>query len=168
MQLILLRHADSDVGSRGIRDFDRPINAQGRKAADRIGRWMQQNDLRPDYIASSPALRARQTIEHVCVGINSDTASIHWDRRLYLASLHTLIEVLAETPDKMMTVMMVGHFPGLEELLTYLCGFNLPGTGNAAVVTTATLVQIEVDTLVHLTPGSGKLINLIHPEALPD
>ena len=166
MQLFIMRHAKSDAGAVGCRDFDRPINERGVSDAKAIGAWMKQDRLSPDLMICSPALRALQTCNQVCTEINFDQDSIWWDKRLYLASLQTLLEILAETPDDYSSVMLTGHYPGMEELLTFLCGYDLPRTDDGALVTTATLAQIELNSFSGVAPESGNLINLIQPERL--
>ena len=58
-----MRHAKSDWSGPQISDFDRPINKRGTRNAIRIGGWMNENNHIPQKIISSPALRAKETIE---------------------------------------------------------------------------------------------------------
>ncbi|HVG21430.1 MAG TPA: histidine phosphatase family protein, partial [Blastocatellia bacterium] len=63
--LLLLRHAKSDWDDPKLRDFDRPLAARGKRDAPRIGKALKERGPSPDLIVSSPAARARETIEAV-------------------------------------------------------------------------------------------------------
>jgi phosphohistidine phosphatase len=78
-----------------------------------------------------PAVRAAQTIELAAEGAGMPQGAalaINWDRRLYLASSVTLIDVLRELDESLNTVLMVGHNPGLEDLIFDL----VPDNGSPA------------------------------------
>lgn len=112
----LLRHAKSDWNDPVSRDFDRPLNARGKKAATLMGRWAQEQGLRFDAIVASPAVRVTETLDHFLDAYGT-TIDIRWDRRIYLASAATLLDVLRDSPDEWSTLLMVGHNPGLEDLV---------------------------------------------------
>ena len=127
----LFRHAKSDWHDPRARDFDRPLNARGRKGAALMGRhihdWCLERGLRWDRILASPAVRASETLEisaqkftgeePASPGGNRLRYAINWDRRIYLASSATLIDILREQDDKFDAVLMAGHNPGLEDLI---------------------------------------------------
>ena len=129
-QLFILRHAKSDWSSDGCSDFDRTINKRGEQSAVRMGQWMHQKQLIPDLIISSTALRAKQTISSVCNELGIKTDTIYWNDKMYLASLTTLLNTIAETTDDIERLMIVGHNPGLEELVMYLSSNNVPRSDN--------------------------------------
>jgi phosphohistidine phosphatase len=81
-----------------------------------------------------PAVRAAQTIELAAEGAGMPQGAalaINWDRRLYLASSVTLIDVLRELDESLNTVLMVGHNPGLEDLIFDL----VPDNGSSRCAT---------------------------------
>ncbi|HEX7856654.1 MAG TPA: histidine phosphatase family protein [Sphingobium sp.] len=112
----LLRHAKSDWNDSVSRDFDRPLNERGKRAARLMGEWARTQKLRFDAIVASPAVRVTETLDHFleAYGHSVDT---RWDRRIYLASSATLLDVLRDLPDDLGAVLMVGHNPGLEDLV---------------------------------------------------
>ncbi len=117
--LTLLRHAKSDWNDPGLRDFDRPLNAKGARAAVTMGRHMRALGLSFDHVVASPAARVEQTLAQIESGSGSALAP-HWDRRVYLASAPTLLEVVRELPVGAQSALIAGHNPGLEELLLLL------------------------------------------------
>ena len=117
--LTLLRHAKSSWDDTVPRDFDRPLNAKGQRAATTMGRHMKSLGLEFDHVVASPALRVAQTIEHLVIGYGETLAPAE-DRRIYLASAATLLDLIRELPDAHDRVLMVGHNPGLEDLVLLL------------------------------------------------
>ncbi|MCE7798812.1 histidine phosphatase family protein [Sphingobium sufflavum] len=114
--VILLRHAKSDWNDSVARDFDRPLNGRGKRAARRMGAWARDENLRFDAIIASPAVRVTETLDHF-LDAYGQSIDPRWDRRIYLASAATLLDVLRDLPDDLATVLMVGHNPGLEDLV---------------------------------------------------
>ena len=117
--LTLLRHAKSGWDDPVARDFDRPLNAKGQRAAQVVGRNLRAISPGFDRIVASPALRVVQTIEHVGRGYG-EALSAEWDRRLYLASVASLLDVVQEQAVGVDRLLLVGHNPGLEELVLSL------------------------------------------------
>jgi phosphohistidine phosphatase len=115
-KLIILRHAKSGWDDPVARDFDRPLNARGDKAAQMMGVWMARNKVAPDHVIASPAVRVVETIDKLAAGFGT-RIEVQWERRIYLASSATLMDVLREVDDQYQTVLIVGHNPGLEDLV---------------------------------------------------
>lgn len=114
--LAVLRHAKSDWSDGQTRDFDRPLNARGIKGAAVMGDYIKTNHLNFDVVIASPAARVTETLEQ----LESQTGSkfnTQWDRRIYLASSATLLELLREQDNAASTIMIAGHNPGLEDLI---------------------------------------------------
>ena len=91
-RLWLLRHAKSSWDEPGLADHDRPLAPRGRKAAQRIRTWAAENDVRPDLVLCSTAVRARATLDLVAAAlgapeVESRTASITPGKRSSLARL---------------------------------------------------------------------------------
>lgn len=116
--VILLRHAKSDWSDSTLRDFDRPLNGRGERAAALMGSWAKREALRFGAIIASPAARVRDTFRTFMgsYGAGPDPA---WDKRVYLASVETIGDVIGETDDGQDTLLLVGHNPGLEEFILH-------------------------------------------------
>jgi len=174
----LFRHAKSDWHDPHARDFDRPLNARGRKGAALMGRhireWCCEHGLRWDRILASPAVRTSETLEISALnapGGERFRYVINWDRRIYLASSATLIDILREQDDSIGTVLMSGHNPGLEDLIFDL----VPDDGSSPLrdtveekFPTAAFAVMELD-IAHwadLHDGCATLIHLARPRDL--
>jgi phosphohistidine phosphatase len=133
--LLVLRHAKSSWKETALDDHERPLNKRGRRDGPRIGKLVREHGLTPDVIISSDAVRARLTAEAV-----AETAGyageIRFEGALYAASPADILAVLRTvTMTTARTVMIVGHNPGLEELVARL-------TGEQPDLPTAALAQI--------------------------
>ena len=116
-ELILLRHAHAGPAGVGQADLDRPLSPEGLAEAESAGRWLAEKGLVPDCVLCSPARRTRETLEAVLAAIG------YIDQRLedsiYEASPGTLI-ALADTHCESERLLIVGHNPGLEQLVALL------------------------------------------------
>ncbi len=125
--LTLLRHAKSGWDDPVARDFDRALNPRGKRGAEQIGQYLADHGLVFDHVLASPAVRVVETIDHVSSRYNLPVAPA-WERRIYLASAATLIDLVAGLPDSVGSVLLVGHNPGLEDLVLMLVPAD-PGAG---------------------------------------
>jgi phosphohistidine phosphatase len=167
--LTLLRHAKSGWDDPVARDFDRPLNAKGRKAAEVMGRHLKGLDLGFDHIVASPARRVQETIAEVAAGYGAPIDPA-WDKRLYLASAATLLDVARETPAEADRLLMIGHNPGLEDFVLMLLGGGDPALVRAAEAKypTATFAALtfDVDHWADVAPAAGTLTRFIRPRDL--
>jgi phosphohistidine phosphatase len=134
--LLILRHAKSSWKRTERPDFDRPLNKRGKRDAPLMGELLRQADLVPDLILSSSAQRARQTTQAV-VDSSGFEGEVRWMESLYAAPPESYLEALRGVDDGLERVMVVGHNPGLEELLEEL-------TGQAETLPTAGLAQVAL------------------------
>jgi len=163
--LTLLRHAKSGWDDPVARDFDRPLNAKGRRAAQTMGRQMRSLGLAFDHVVASPAVRVMETIEAVSAGYGAPLYPA-WDRRLYLASSATLLDVVRETPLDAERLMLIGHNPGLEDLVLLLVSEE-DGLRDEVEekYPTATLAELsfDIDHWADAAPGRARLTRFIRP-----
>lgn len=165
--LTLLRHAKSTWDDPVARDFDRPLNRRGRKAARRVGEEMRALGLEFDLVLASPAMRVRETLEEIEEGYGR-TLGARFDDRIYLAEPGTLLEIVRATDDAAERLLLVGHNPGLEMLAIQLDG----GTGLRDEVAikypTGTLAEIElpIERWTDIAPGTGRIARFVRPRDL--
>ena len=118
-RLTLLRHAKSSWDDTVPRDFDRPLNAKGLRAARTMGRHLRGEGFAFDHVVASPAIRVVETLDGLWEGFGTTLKPV-WDRRIYLASCVNLLDVVRETPAEVESLLMAGHNPGLEDLVLML------------------------------------------------
>lgn len=146
--LLVLRHAKSGWDATVERDFDRPINARGEKGAEIIGNWVRQQNWPLQQITASPAVRVTQTLDIFTPAAGLQDVALAFDRRIYLASAATLMDVLRETDNEINDLMIAGHNPGLEDLILMLVPAGGDDVHRAKVdekLPTAALARLELD-----------------------
>lgn len=166
-QLIIMRHAKSAWDGPTLDDYDRPLAARGLSDIPAMARWLAKQNLHIDLILSSSAKRTRQTAQRLCKDAGINPLKIEWRDSLYLASSATLLDAIGQVPAKTKQLMLIGHNPGLEELLIHLCGEQLPLTQSGKLLTTAAIAIVALpDGWCAIEPHSGHLVELMRPKEL--
>jgi phosphohistidine phosphatase len=165
-RLHLLRHAKSSWDDPTLRDRDRPLARRGQKAVARIAAWAQEHGVRPQLVLSSDARRARDTLEGVTSGLGAPEVKL--EDGLYAASAETLMERVRSLPDDVDEAMLVGHNPGLGDLLLVLARPGELRERAEAKVPTGALATLEADieSWSELEPGSARLVTFVVPREL--
>jgi phosphohistidine phosphatase len=167
-ELLVVRHAKSAWDTDARTDFDRPLKKRGRRDAPRMGRWLEEKKLRPDLVVASPAKRARQTTMGMLGEMNLDEDAVRWEPRIYGAEVPDLLDVLGEIPRSAKRVMLVGHNPGLEDLVLRLGGDSVKIPEDGKLLPTATVARLRMPTdWGKLRPGAAKLVSITRPKELP-
>jgi len=138
----MILRAGKSARDAGTDDYHRPLRDRGKRGAQRMGAWMERLQLMPDYVISSPAERALVTAQKLCKVVGFDAREIRRDARVYEASEHELLEVLAGCPAGAGRVLLVGHNPGLEALLEWLAGSACEAPGDGRLLPTASLARL--------------------------
>jgi phosphohistidine phosphatase len=145
-EVILLRHAHADSPRGGQSDSDRPLSPRGIDEAVAAGRWLRQKNVLPARVLCSPAVRARQTLEHA-LGATEASA----EPRIYEASAGELINLIDDHADAA-RLLLVGHNPGFETLVALLATGQ---SGDFRGVPPAGIAWFEIDG--NAEPGAGRL-----------
>ena len=132
---LILRHAKSSWNNRHQQDHERPLNERGKRAAPRMGELILEQQLTPDTIISSTAQRARETVQVVASSCQF-AGEIVYDDNLYLAPPSVYIDILSTLPEQCERILLVGHNPGMEELVSQL-------TGQQVTMPTAALAHLQ-------------------------
>ncbi len=158
--LILMRHAKSDWGDPRLSDHARPLNRRGRHSATVLGKWLRAQNLVPDQILCSSAVRAQET----CARLKLPEMPELLDG-LYMAEPDGMLAALrCATGD---TVLMIGHNPGIAEFAHLLVAAPPDHERFDDYPTGATLVaRFDTDGWCNLSPGTGTPLHFVIPRAL--
>lgn len=113
-ELILLRHAEAEPGNEGKDDRDRKLTEHGKNEARAAGEWLSSHGVKYDRILCSPAERTKETAA-LALGQVEPT----YKPEIYDATPGDLYELLDEQSD-VERVVLVGHNPGIEQLVAFL------------------------------------------------
>jgi len=162
----LLRHAKSSWDDDRLADADRPLAPRGERAADAMATYIDDAAVRPELVLCSPALRARQTLEHVRASLGEPEVVI--DPQLYTFEADPLLVRLRAVPDAVAAVMIVGHNPAFHDLAAMLARTGDRLADLAAKYPTGALAEIELDapSWSAVGAGGGVLTRFVTPRML--
>lgn len=163
-RLGLLRHAKSDWGPSDKRDFDRGLNARGKRGAALMGAHIRDEGTMWDRLIASPARRVKLTLESAAIG-----RSPQFDERLYLAATDSIYDVLRECEGD--AVLIAGHNPGIGDMILDLVAPSkeneLFDEAKVKFPTAAfAILELPIDGWTDLRPECGTLIHFKRPRDL--
>ena len=132
--LYIARHAKSSWDDTTLSDFERPLNTRGERDAPFMAALLKDKGIKPDLILSSPARRAKTTAKYYHEALGGE---LRFDERIYEASAMSLLYLLQEAFEKVDTLMLVGHNPGLTALNDMLSNksiYNIPTAGVVGII----------------------------------
>lgn len=163
--LTVIRHAKAEDPTGYANDFDRPLTERGVKDLRQTIRMLTNLAPAPDWWISSTAVRARESTG-ILVDSLGYTKHVVYDDGAYMAEADALLALISQTPEEAEHVVLVGHNPGLEELVAGLCA-----SGSLHLnlrLSTSALAHIELETFRwdQVRWGCGQLRLLVAPKAL--
>jgi phosphohistidine phosphatase len=159
-RLTLVRHAKSSWDYPELSDFERPLNARGRRDAPAMARRLDPLLKRPLRLVSSPALRAITTAHAFADVLGIAQSEIRVEPAIYEAAGSTLLDLLRRLDDADPHVLLFGHNPGLSECAHALaeCTFGeLPTCGVA-------MLALDIARWRELKPGKGRVEQYHYPK----
>jgi phosphohistidine phosphatase len=131
---------------------------------------MRERGLGPDAVVASPAKRVVETLAALAEGYGPLDAD--YDERIYDASPVTLLDVLREADDSATGLLLVGHNPGLQELLLGLTDRDERGLRDRVrekyPTAALAIVEIRSGSWSEVRAGAGEIVELIVPRDLGD
>jgi phosphohistidine phosphatase len=156
LQLNLIRHAKTEPQSKSGRDFDRELLPKGRKQAELLAAFLQENGIQLGNVFCSTAARTKETAAFI-----TETTACHIDffDELYLASCSELKQFIAQQNGK--TITIIGHNEGISELASMLCG-------ELCILQTAGFIQLqfELEDWALISQETGIVTTRFRPEVL--
>jgi phosphohistidine phosphatase len=171
-RLFVLRHAKSSWNERGLEDHDRPLSPRGGRATELLADHLRAEDIRPALILCSSARRARETLEGAVIEGAGTPGEVRIEPELYGATANELIERLRRVSPGTSSVMLLGHNPGLQALVSTLAARESPaGAGWLDAVgekfpTGALATLTFTCAWSRLGPGGAELTGFVRPKDL--
>ncbi|GHJ41184.1 histidine phosphatase family protein [Streptomyces sp. TS71-3] len=163
-RLVVLRHAKS-AWPDDVPDQERPLAQRGQRDAPAAGRWLRESGYEPDLVLCSTALRTRQTWDKAAEQLRG-TPLVLFDPRIYAADVDRLLDVLREVFDQYRSVLLIGHHPGVQDLVLALSS----GGDNEGLTrlrtkfpTSAIAVMTQPGRWADLAPGTALLTKFAVP-----
>jgi phosphohistidine phosphatase len=161
-RLTLLRHANAEWKDSSVQDFDRPLNRKGVSESTAMARRLFERGFVPDFVLTSPAVRAVQTMEVFTRELEITARRTRRDERLYLAPPEDILDAIRGTGPRIGHLMIVGHNPGLTEFARRLIppGSTLEELPTAGICT----MQFDVRAWVDVQMGTAQSIECEAPK----
>ena len=156
-RLLLIRHAKA-THETGFIDFERPLQESGLYDAAVMAARLKDKGLIPQMLVSSPALRTIST-----ANVFSQHLAIphpQTNRAVYEATKLELVKVINAFPDSCDFISLVGHNPGMSDLLYYLTG-QLQDVPTCATM----LIEFDTDSWAEIIEDAGKLVYYDYPKS---
>ena len=162
-RLLLLRHAKAVPLNED--DYARVLTERGRDDARRIGAFLNDGGLSPDFALYSGAARTRETFEIVARTQSQPFEAVE-QNALYEASRFLILGLLRGLPDRAHAALVVGHNPGMADVAYRLAGED--GEPLRAKFPTGALAVLAFDgrDWADLGPGAGRLEHFVTPADL--
>lgn len=159
-ELIIVRHAKSDWGNLDLKDFDRPLNKRGHKTAPEMASRLVNQDIVPELIVSSPALRAFTTAKYFAEAWKISENDILQESSIYEASRSTLLNMINEFDESFNKIALFGHNPGLTDLINYLDGhiYEMPTCG-------VCYMQFPFEKWAEISEATAKVLLFDYPKS---
>jgi phosphohistidine phosphatase len=162
LRLIVMRHAKSAWNTDAPTDHARPLNKRGRRDAPRMAEHLANIGWVPERVLSSDSQRTRETWARMSSEFD-DHIEVQFTGLLYHGGMGAMQRVLEPLPPDITTAMVLGHNPGLEYAVEWLCGFDVRmTTANAALL----LNEAPSWSQAVSTPGSWQLEDLLRPKEI--
>ncbi len=164
--LYLLRHAKSSWEDPTVGDHDRPLAPRGRRASKVIAEYLSRQRSTPRLVLCSSSERTRETLKRVSAGLRGGV-EVRIEERLYTASASGLLQRLHELDARVESVMLIGHYPALQELALSLAGRGVDLSRLTEKFPTAGLATLAFrGRWDELAPGAAELIAFVTPKGL--
>ena len=165
-QLFLLRHAKSSWDDSDLVDHDRPLAPPGRRAVKFIAEHQSREGVRPALVLCSSSQRTRETLDGIVPAL-SERLSVQIERELYAASEQSLLDRLRAVEDRVESLMLIGHNPGMEQLALSLSGAGHKLAALRRKYPTGALATLEFGgRWGDLRPGHAELTDFVTPKEL--
>ncbi len=161
-RLYILRHAKSDWSDSDLDDFDRGLKKRGKNDIKLISLWLKKHNVKPDFVISSPAKRAKKTLEVLRDILNIKNEIIKFDPNIYEANVKYLVDMLSKLDNRKKEVFLIGHNPSLNDLVEFFSDTiitNIPTSGVIAI-------EFDIKNWNEIKRKKGNIIFFEYPKKL--
>jgi len=163
-KLYILRHAKSDWSDSSLDDFDRGLKKRGKNDIKLISLWIKKQHIKPDLIISSPAKRAKKTLEIFKNILDLKKDIIIFDPKVYEANITYLIKMLSKLDNSYKEVFLIGHNPSLNELVELFTDTIITNIPTSGVIT----IEFDINKWSEIKRKKGKILFFMYPKKIKE
>ncbi|HEY6651867.1 MAG TPA: histidine phosphatase family protein, partial [Actinomycetota bacterium] len=140
---------------------------RGARAADRMRDYLNAEEIRPELVLCSSALRTRETLARILPGLGSEL-TVRIEPSVYSFDADALLQRLQQLPADVGSVMLIGHNPAMQELASLLAAGGDRLDELRRGFPTAALAELDLGggSWRELASGRGRLTRFIVPREL--
>jgi phosphohistidine phosphatase len=121
--LVIMRHAKAEQ-SATLPDVERPLMPRGREDSVVAGGWLAAQNLVPNVVLCSPAVRTRGTWHGVAIGLADAGATVaptvRYENDLIYGGVNAALDVIRGLAADVEIALVIGHNPTVSALSTRL------------------------------------------------
>ena len=161
--LYIVRHAKSSWKYKSFSDFERPLRKKGVEDLRTIIEVLKEKNVRPDFLITSPAVRAIQTAVLLSQGLEMPPESIVIKNVIYSGTHEQYLGCISELPQKNHSVILVGHHPAVADTINSLLGEELLCAATSSV---HAIQWDEAKSWIKCITKPGQLLFAIKPKSI--
>lgn len=129
--LNIVRHSESEINTKD--DFLRTLNNQGIKDAINLDNYLIQYNFKKHKIICSTSKRTKETLGYLQNSLNPESKVIY-SQDAYLGTFKKLLKQVTLEAKNTRMITLIGHNPGLSDLLSYLIGdYDINDLGTTSI-----------------------------------
>lgn len=160
--LFLTRHAKSSWSDRSLSDQKRPLNKRGLNNAPKMGDYIASLEIQPQFIVTSPAVRALTTAKLIGEKVGIQTEDILADENIYMAYPEELVNIIHHFDNAYDNIMLVGHNPTMTELVNMLTGSDIGNVPTCGVA----IIRFNTEDWQKIGHKNSELLEYVYPKLL--
>tara|TARA_B100001175_G_scaffold297592_1_gene287462 strand:- start:329 stop:835 length:507 start_codon:yes stop_codon:yes gene_type:complete len=132
--LNIIRHAKAEQVLAEKKDFLRCLSKRGINDIKNLDNYLLQFNFKKHKIICSTSIRTKETLSFLKNSLNPDSKIIY-SFDLYLATFKKLLNIVESESKNTNMITLIGHNPGLSDLLSYLVGnYDINDMGTSSFV----------------------------------
>lgn len=139
--ITLMRHAKSSWENALQSDRSRPLIQKGIDRTHKIIEQLKSEDFLPDFILTSPAVRALETAQMMAHAFEIESVNFREEPHVYIADKDEFYDLCFDLPENCAHVLIVGHNPAISMFAHKFAGTNIDFLPTSGVVS----IEFEAD-----------------------
>tara|TARA_B100000902_G_C27217129_1_gene867638 strand:- start:352 stop:846 length:495 start_codon:yes stop_codon:yes gene_type:complete len=138
-KLIIIRHCKSSWSNSSLSDFERPLNNRGLKDGELMSEKLSLKISSVDLLLSSSSRRTVLTSKFFIDKIKIN--NVKYSDDLYHSDHSKIIDKIQKVDNKVNSLMLIGHNPGLTYLVNHFSNIQLYNLSTAGIVVLDLLID---------------------------
>ena len=158
--IFLIRHSKATHEYSQINDSDRPLTEKGCHDTEKMSLILKDHTNSVDLILTSTAVRAYSSALIYCKHLDYHPNNIKLEKNLYMTGSKDMLAILKKLDEKINSVIIIAHNPGIERLAKLLTGIESLHFTTSGIA----MIGSKIKNWSELDSGSCNLLSYRHPK----